>query len=174
MRYIDWPTHPAALDPEELRKQCRLERGRATGPGGQRRDKVETAVRLRHEETGVEASAGERRSAAENEQQALRRLRLELALALRVPWNSRRAPSSRWRRRRRRDGRLEIRTGHADFPALLAEALDAAVGFEDDLSAAAQALGVSTSQMVRLLAMEPRGLAAVNQRRRDRGLHAFR
>ena len=58
--------HPAALSPEELLHQCRARRTRRSGPGGQHRNKVETAGVLTHAPTGVQAEANERRSQAEN------------------------------------------------------------------------------------------------------------
>ena len=36
-----------------LLKECKEERYRASGPGGQRRNKVETSIRLRHQPSGV-------------------------------------------------------------------------------------------------------------------------
>ena len=68
--------HPAAISPEVLLRQCVESRTRRSGPGGQHRNKVETAVVLRHEPTGVTAEASERRSQAENRIVALARLRL--------------------------------------------------------------------------------------------------
>ena len=52
--------HPATLTGPHLRKQCQVTFGRTSGPGGQHRNKVETAVRIIHVPTGIRAAAGER------------------------------------------------------------------------------------------------------------------
>ncbi|MEO0965778.1 MAG: peptide chain release factor-like protein, partial [Planctomycetota bacterium] len=75
--------HPAAMTEEELIRGCEVFRGRRGGPGGQHRNKVETAVRLVHRATGLEGQASERRSQAENRRVALRRLRWRLAVEVR-------------------------------------------------------------------------------------------
>ena len=71
------------LSDQALLAQCELDRFRASGPGGQKRNKTESAVRLRHLPTGLVASATESRSQHENRARALRRLRERLALELR-------------------------------------------------------------------------------------------
>ena len=166
------PAHPAGLDPDALLSQCTAERMRGTGPGGQHRNKTETAVRLTHPPTGVSAQAGERRSQAENRRAALRRLRLNLALQVRAAEAPQHA-SALWRSRCRQ-GRIAVNPRHVDFPALLAEALDAIAAWGYDVGRAAKILGVSTSQLVKFLKLEPAALHQVNQQRQQRDLKPMR
>ncbi len=58
-----------------LKKQVVIETYRSRGPGGQRKNKVETAVRLRHLPSGVTVVATEHRSQSENRRLAFERLR---------------------------------------------------------------------------------------------------
>ena len=77
------PIHPLLLPEERLRTECRIEFLRRSGPGGQHRNKTETAVRITHQPTGITGEASERRSQAENREVAWNRLRLNLALRIR-------------------------------------------------------------------------------------------
>jgi protein subunit release factor B len=65
-------------DPEILKKQVVVETYRSRGPGGQRKNKTETAVRLRHLRTGITVIATEYRSQAQNRVLAFERLRERL------------------------------------------------------------------------------------------------
>lgn len=162
--------HPAALEPDRLLRDCRIERTRASGPGGQHRNKVETAIRLIHEPTGITAMASERRSQERNRAAAVFRLRVNLALAVRESWFT---PSDLWASRCRK-GRIAINSTHDDFPVMLAEALDALASHDHDASAGARALGCSATQIVKLLKVEPRALILVNQSRQAKGQHKLR
>jgi protein subunit release factor B len=73
------------LSDEALLAQCRVEVHRSGGPGGQHRNKVETAVRLRHLPSGVLAIAKDERSRAQNLSRALARLREKLLRRARKP-----------------------------------------------------------------------------------------
>ena len=65
-------------DPQVLKKQVVVETYRSRGPGGQRKNKVETAVRLKHPPSGITVIATEHRSQAGNRRLALERLRERL------------------------------------------------------------------------------------------------
>lgn len=164
--------HPAALAAEILLKDCTVTFCRRSGPGGQNRNKVETAAILKHEPTGITAEANEERSQAQNRVKALFRLRLKLAVEIRRERAASDPPSRLWRSRLR-GGRIVVNPMHEDFPSLLAEALDALYVAGDDPSTAAQSLGCSASQLLKLLRDEPRAFAALNERRRAAGRHPF-
>jgi hypothetical protein len=165
--------HPAATEAEQLWGQCEVRRLRRSGPGGQHRNKVETAVSLRHPSTGVCAEANERRSQAQNRALALFRLRVNLALEVRRACAADRTPSPLWQSRCH-DGALTISAAHADFPSLLAEALDTLAALDADPKRAAALLGCRTSQLLRLLKLDRRALLLVNRWRGERELHSLR
>lgn len=68
----------AALTDEALLAQCEETFYVGGGPGGQHRNKTESAVRLAHRPTGVVVTATERRSQPQNRSAALERLRERL------------------------------------------------------------------------------------------------
>jgi hypothetical protein len=165
--------HPAAGSPEQLWADCDVRRLRRSGPGGQHRNKVETAISLHHLPTGVRAEANERRSQAQNQSVALFRLKVNLALEVRQPCGPDGVPSPLWQSRCGGGG-LKLSAAHDDFPTLLAEALDVLAALDADLKRAAGVLGCTPSQLVRLLKLDPRALALVNRWRRERQMHSLR
>lgn len=159
--------HPAALPSDALLAQCRETRTKRSGPGGQHRNKTETAIVLTHLPTGLTAEASERRSQAENRRMALWRLRLRLALELRLPPDPA-GPSTLWKARSR-GGRLTVSPEHGDYPPLIAEALDRLAALQGDVPFSADQLGVTATQFVRLFKKQPAAwtaLAALRGRHR--------
>lgn len=167
--------HPACLPISELIEACVVQRlkQKGSGAGGQRKNKVQTAVRVTHTPTGLFAQAAERREPEVNRKQALFRLRVRLAIEHRSGLGFERLPSECWLKRTK-NRRLSINASHEDFPALLAEAIEALAQEDWDAAIAGQRLQVSTSQLVKLLAKEPKALAVVNERRIARGFSALR
>ncbi len=161
--------HPAALDPEALLRICSERRVRRSGPGGQHRNKVETAVVLKHEPTGIDAEANERRSQPENRQVALFRLRVRLAVEFRTVRLPDAVPSELWKSRCRA-GRVSVNPSHPDFPAILAEALDVLAMCDFDHAVAAASLSCTGSQLVKLLKEERSAFERLNRERVARGM----
>src|SRR5207237_8733237 len=76
-------THGTQLNDAQLLAKCEVDTYRASGPGGQKRNKTSSAVRIRHPPSGLIVIAEESRSQHENRARALRRLRQALYLKIR-------------------------------------------------------------------------------------------
>lgn len=70
---------------ERLARECTITAYRSSGPGGQKKNKTESSVRVRHRPTGVTRIATESRSQARNREVALERLWDALARRARRP-----------------------------------------------------------------------------------------
>lgn len=162
------------LAEEDLLKSCRIEFGRTSGPGGQHRNRVATAVTITHEPTGLQASASERRHQAQNRYAATKRLRKVLAVHHRRDVDPKRhRPSELWESRRQ-GNKMSVNPGHRDYPALLAEAMDVIVARDYDVAGAAGVLGITMSQLAKLIRHSRAAHNLVNREREARGLHPLR
>ena len=159
--------HPAQIDDNDLLSQCDVRRQRRSGPGGQHRNKVETGVFLEHRPTGVRAEATEKRSQPKNQETALRRLRLNLAIQVRTDASD--DPSALWLSRIQ-GSKIVVSEQHADFATLLSESLDTIAARTWDVKSAAEHLRCTSSQLIKFLKKEPRAFALINQERTAVGL----
>ncbi len=156
------------LDDEALCRACRVDVFRGSGPGGQKRNVTESAVRITHAPSGLTGSSDATRSQHRNRLLAVRELRRQIVL--------------NWRE--------QLATG-GDAPAAptpagkhihydgstavwLARVLDTLMSVDFQVSRAAALVGLSTGQLVRHLSRDPLAWQYVNHRRLELGLPALR
>lgn len=163
----DWLT----LSDAELLAQCRFDRFRVSGSGGQHRNRRDTAVRLVHTPSGIATQAFEHRSQARNRAVALARLRRAIALELRRPivLDALYHPPPALQRILPRSAKTERFAGHQRIGPRHQEfwngaqyLLDLFDAHRAGLADTAAAVNCSTNQLVRLLACDPHLLRKAN------------
>src|ERR1700747_552356 len=114
------------LSDARLLAQCEVDTYRASGPGGQKRNKTSSAVRLRHPPSGLIVIAEESRSQYENRARALRRLQQAFYLKLREPARANPGPAQHPAIRACRTvvGRLDVGKKDARFWPVVGILLD--------------------------------------------------
>ena len=157
----------------ELVAECDLHTYRASGPGGQKRNKTESAVRILHRPSGISVVATESRSQHENRQRALQRLRTALALRLRRPVAGDAVPAA-VQACIDRDGRLRVGRRDRRYLAAAAAVLDLLTASEGSLAAAAKRLQITTGNLSSFITADDDLMAAANRLRAGAGLRPLR
>ena len=173
--------HPACWNEDDLLAHCRMTFSRASGPGGQNRNKVETSVQIEFIPACIIASASERRTQNENRKVAVQRLRCKLAVEFRPSRGAStfsnatnvslpviETASLLWRQYCR-NGRIDVSDTNPDWPAILAEMMTVLHECEWNLSSVALKLETSSSQLVKLLKKHAPAFCAINRERQSRG-----
>ncbi|KAL6614039.1 hypothetical protein ACP70R_036309 [Stipagrostis hirtigluma subsp. patula] len=170
------------MSDEELMEQCEMGTFKASGPGGQHRNKRESAVRLRHLPTGIIAQAVEDRSQHKNRASALARLRTLIALKVRRPINLEDyTPPIELLQIlplkstiRGKDVGPQIGPNNSKFSPGMQALLDLLFAVEGSVSEAAKILGLSTGALSRLILSDDSLRTAANELRALKGLKPLR
>ncbi|HEY2911634.1 MAG TPA: peptide chain release factor-like protein [Gemmataceae bacterium] len=154
----------------QLLAQCAVDTYRASGPGGQKRNKTSSAVRLRHLPSGLSVIAEESRSQHENKAKALVRLRQALFLKLREKL----APEAAVEHpdycdARDRSGKLHLGVRDPRFWPAAGVVLDVLGAVGARVSEAAESLGISTGNLVDFLRTAPKLWQEANHLRTTHG-----
>ncbi len=159
------------LTDTQLLAQCAVDTYRASGPGGQKRNKTSSAVRIRHPASGLIVIAEESRSQHENRARALRRLRQALYLKVRNDVSAEgltpQAMTARadYAGARNAAGRLEVGRKDVRFWPAVGVVLDVLQAVGAQVGTAAEVLGISTANLVEFLQTDPKVWEQANQLR---------
>lgn len=149
---------------QQLLADCRFEAFRGPGPGGQKRNKTSSAVRLTHAGSGLSVIAGESRSQHRNKKMALSRLRHKIALTIREKVIPADLPDP---------GILAVSSHSQAYPGAMGKAMDILSANSWSISDAGKMLGVSTGRLISFLRTDPAVWMEVNRRRQLAGLRGL-
>ena len=138
-----------ALPDDELLARCTVRRGGASGPGGQHANRNATGITITHTASGAVSQHHVYRDGRRNQQEALRRLRLRLALLERG--GAQRAWLADFQGS---GGRLKVSANNPRFHLVIACLFDALAEADFELRTAAESLGTSSSQLIKCLAID--------------------
>lgn len=155
------------LSDRQLLVECRVHTYRASGPGGQKRNKTDSAVRLQHRPSGLIVVGTESRSQHENKARALGRLRQAIALNCRTRLDPDHfVLPAVVQSCRTRDGRLVVGRRDDRFWLVASTVLDALATAEGGIRQAAKLLGITSANLGKLLRSHPKLWAQANELRR--------
>jgi hypothetical protein len=155
------------LTDDQLLAQCAVDTYRASGPGGQKRNKTSSAVRLRHLPTSLLVIAEESRSQHENKAKALQRIRQALFLnwrdeleasAVELIGNHPDLVAIR-----DAEARLNVRGRDPRFWPAAGRILDLLVATGGQVSTAAEKIGTTTANLIDFLQTDPKVWQEANQ-----------
>lgn len=148
---------PWELADDVLLHDCDWHATRASGPGGQKRNKTHSAIQIIHRPTGVMAHANESRLQGENRAVALQRLRLALVIALRrvIDLETYTPPPAVAAQRDGR-GKVAVNPSNPHYLPIMAALLDLLHAYRGQVAPAAARLGISTTNFINLLHATPK------------------
>ena len=170
-----------SLTDEKILAQCDIHIYKASGPGGQHRNKVSSAVRLKHKMTAITATANDSRSQHSNRKMAMQRLRMNIALRLRSPIPPTHEEPNlpdilaecihvASKGQRAGSARLTISRKNPRFWSVAALLLDLLAGAEGKLAQVSARLGITTGNLTSVLKSDRHLLAAVQEIRKNHNI----
>ena len=141
----------------ELLKECTFTEFQSSGPGGQKRNRKYSSVRLFHQVSGIEVTAVKSRSQNTNKHLALRKLRCRIAMHVRCSVTL-------------SVETLNISLRNSQYPCLLAVLFDTMHRCGFKVSDASKLLEISTGKLVKLLARDSDAWQVINSERKQLGL----
>lgn len=165
-------TRPApGTSDDDILTECEWEGLRRGGPGGQRRNKAETGVRLEHKPTGVRAEATGDRTQAGNWREAIKRLKKAIAMEVReAPFS----PSEKPPKELEKILKRQIGPNNTKFSDGLGPLLDVIEHHGGVIKDAASHMGTTTGSLNKVLSSDSDLLTAVNRIRERNGFKPLR
>jgi peptide chain release factor-like protein len=151
----------------KLAPECDIHIYKASGPGGQKRNKTSSAIKLHHLPSDITVIAAESRSQHENRVKAYKRLRAAIAIRVRAPLPE----EVEWPEKVNVTGRLlKVNRKNPFYNHIVALVLDALEEYKGKLKGTSAFLGISSSSMTRFLAENPRAWKEANSIRKTYNL----
>ncbi|MEO6095607.1 MAG: peptide chain release factor-like protein [Fibrobacteria bacterium] len=160
-----------ALSPVDLLRRCRQARFQGSGPGGQKRNRVYSGVRVTHTDSGISAESVDSRASLRNLEAAVARLRLSLALSAAY---LERHPDECLAEVPQSVFRVGASASHEDYPRFLLRALHWLAWHKGQVAAAAAALDCTASALTRFFKTDKAAWARTRGIRADNGLHPLK
>ena len=145
----------------KILKECRLTEFQSSGPGGQKRNRKYSSVRLTHIPTGLSVTAVKSRSQNDNKKSALRKLRRLIAMEIRCDVSP-------------EIDSFEINMRNKTYPLLLARLFDLLYLNNFAISDTGKILGLSTGRLIKLLAKDTDAWQKINAERQKRDMSVLK
>ncbi len=148
------------MSDEELSGICRITFTKGSGPGGQKRNKTSSAVKVELPQWGISTADCTERSQFRNRTKALKKLRMQIAA------NIRKAPQH--------PENMECSMHSASYPLFAARLLDILNEYSFEYRDAADFCGISPSGLLKKLYRDPELWQIIQKRRNTAGLPPLR
>ncbi len=142
---------------EKLLKDCKITNFKASGKGGQKRNKTSSAVRINHIPTNIIVTNSSSRSQHENKGLAIKKLRYQIALNLRSEIDI-------------KIENIEMSLRNPQYYLWVAFVLDILFNVDFDVNCLAKKINLSTSKILKLLHRDTILWQKINLERKKIGL----